>query len=300
MYEPKKPGAVGEIEWWGYACKMQALWGWKWKSGVMLAKCRRCGVNGDHAVGAIRGVFYPCPHAHYCPLPATGSGRKRGTQPPTPVFVHLSGGSPLGCYSQAPCYRDRSGFFFLVVAGLVVSVSVPVSLVSLSLSLCVRLPLCLSVSLSAPCLRPSSCLPPFFGRMVFFPYDRAAAPSGTMRLVWYEVFFSVSPRPPLPPPGTGSGRKRNGGDMLAKCRHGLDYGWYACKMQALWGILEDMLAQMQVLWSDMMILIEGSLDGMGGKGFWDFACSCVPACVLLLSHFDVCDVLMFDTPLAIG
>ena len=45
-------------------------------------------------------------------------------------------------------------------------------------------------------------------------------------------------------------------------QHGLDY---ACKMQALWGILEDMLAKMQVLWSDMMILIEGSLDGMGGK-----------------------------------
>ena len=66
--------------------------------------------------------------------------------------------------------------------------------------------------------------------------------------------------------------------MLAKCRHGLDYGWYACKMQALWGILEDMLAQMQVLWSDMMILIEGSLDGMGGKGFWGFCvllCACV-------------------------
>jgi len=52
---------------------------------------------------------------------------------------------------------------------------------------------------------------------------------------------------------------------------------------------------MQALWG-RMILIEGSLVGRGGGRGILLLC----ACVLLLSHFGCFDVLMFDTPLAIG
>ena len=139
----------------------------------MLAKCRRCGVNGDHAVGAIRGVFYPCPHAHHCPLPATGSGRKRGTQPPTPVFVHLFGGDR----SQAPCYRDRSVFFFGGGGVGCLSPSLSLSLMCPSPSLSVCLSFC---ALSASVFVSTT----FFWADGFFsPTIVPAAPPGTMRLV---------------------------------------------------------------------------------------------------------------------
>ena len=207
----------------------------------MLAKCRRCGVNGDHAVGAIRGVFYPCPHAHHCPLPATGSGRKRGTQPPTPVLCTspgvaarvLGGGTGL-----KPRATEIGPAFFFGGGGVGPSLS-------LSLSVSVSLFVCLSLFLRPVCVR-LRVYHLFLGGWFFPPTIVPAPPRKPCGWCDTRFFFFRVPTPTTAHSGTGSGRKRNGGDMLAKCRHGLDYGWYACKMQALWGILEDMLAKMQV------------------------------------------------------
>ena len=52
-----------------------------------------------------------------------------------------------------------------------------------------------------------------------------------------------------------------GGDMLAKCRR--------C------GDVKEDFDRRKFSW-----------EGWGESDFGDFACSCVPACVLLLSHFD--------------
>ena len=71
-------------------------------------------------------------------------------------------------------------------------------------------------------------------------------------------------------------------------------GDYACKMQALWGCLED----------EMMILIEGSLVGRdGGKGIWGILrapvcvrCGCSSSPILILILVDLIGGSSFSCP----
>lgn len=66
----------------------ESVWAMEmWLTGLWSGLC----ASGDHAVGAMRGVFLPCPHAHHAPSGGPAVVGKEGHSPNT-RFVHLSGG----------------------------------------------------------------------------------------------------------------------------------------------------------------------------------------------------------------
>ena len=119
-------------------------------------------------------VFFPCPHTHHCPPPGTGSGRKRGAQPPTPVLCTspriaarvLGGGTGLKPRATeiGPAFFFGGGGVGCPSPSLALSLSVSVSLfvcLSLSFCLCLSLPFSFFVFfffLFLSCLSLSLCL----------------------------------------------------------------------------------------------------------------------------------------------
>ena len=203
-------GAVGvTMEEWGNACQMQALRGER-------GPCHWCDTK----------VFFSVSPRPPLPPRGTGSGRKWGAQPPTPVLC-TSLGVTASVLGGGTGLKPRAGFFF---GGGGVGCLSP----SLSLSLCpspslsVCLSFCaLSASVSFSFVSGRRVYHLFLGGWVFPLRIVPAAPRGPCGWCNKRFFFFRVPTPTTAISGAGSGTKRNGGDMLAKCRRGLDYGWYA-------------------------------------------------------------------------